>query len=56
MIRLANASDHAAKIIQGYVRHQSMEGCYFAGESFGDAIKLGIRGEMFGWRGSNSEV
>jgi hypothetical protein len=53
---VANASDYAAKIFWGYDRSRGMEGCSFAGEPFGQVIKLGIRGEMFGWRGLHSGV
>jgi hypothetical protein len=33
-----------------------MGGFSFVGDLFGDEIELGIRGEVFGWRGLHSEV
>jgi hypothetical protein len=53
---VVNASDHAVKVFRGKDRYQGMEGWSFAGEPFGNAIELGVRGEMFRWRGLHSEV
>jgi hypothetical protein len=56
MMGSANASDHDAKVFRGCDHHRGIEGCSVAGESFGDAIELGIGGERFRWRGLRSEV